>query len=98
MIDRWLRPEEPTPPQPGRAVLRPGDPDWRPRWLAAVRRRMQASPERQIQMGQARVAALATDASLWAELRAAELAYARGEGERFIPGQDAHGDAQRHRG
>lgn len=98
MIDRWVRPEEPAKPQPGHPELRPGEPDWRQRWLAAVRRRMLASPERQIQMGQARVALLAADATLWADLRAAELAYARGEGEWLIPGQDRQDDAHQHRG
>lgn len=37
-------------------------------------------------MRAARVAALASDAALWAEIRSAEAAYARGEGERFVPG------------
>jgi hypothetical protein len=38
-------------------------------------------------MRAARVATLAGDAALWAEIRSAEVAYASGEGERFVPGQ-----------
>jgi hypothetical protein len=71
-------------------MLKPGDPDWRARWLAAVRRRMAADPVRAARMRATRVRALGADAALWAELRAAEGAYARGEGEFFVPGQ---GDA-----
>jgi hypothetical protein len=87
MLDRWVRPEEPAQPRAARPVLRPGDPDWRRRWLAAVRRRMQVSPFGEGCMRAARVATLGGDPALWAEIRSAEAAYARGEGERFVPGQ-----------
>lgn len=87
MIDRWIRRDEPEKPLPAQLVLRPGDPDWRQRWLAAVRRRMQASLRQQPRLHKARMAALAADPTLWSEIRAAELAYTRGEGEFFVPGQ-----------
>jgi hypothetical protein len=95
MLDRWVRPERPAPSQPARPVLRPGDPDWRQRWLAGVRRRMQASLSLQDQMRTARMASLASDPALWAEIQSAEGAYGRGEGETFVPGQRPRDGADR---
>ncbi len=100
MMDRWTQSEQVSQARTTRSSLRPGDPDWRQRWFAAVRRRMLASPERQAQMRQVRLAALAGDASLWAELRAAEAAFRHGDGETFVPAHDVsggpapHGDAR----
>jgi hypothetical protein len=48
---------------------------------------MQVSSQAEGRMRAARVATLAGDPALWAEIRSAEAAYARGEGERFVPGQ-----------
>lgn len=76
--------------------VRPGDPNWRPRWLAAVRRRLRANPERRRELATARAAQLARDATLWAEVRAAEAAYGRGEGERFVPGEPTNPDEPPH--
>ncbi len=87
MLDRWVRPQSPSPSQPARPALRPGDPNWRPRWLAGVRQRLEASLSLQDQMRAARVAVLASDPTLWAEIQSAEAAYSRGEGETFVPGQ-----------
>lgn len=96
MIDRWAQSDQAPQARTTRSKLRPGDADWRQRWFAAVRRRMLATPQQQAQMRQARLGALAGDASVWAELRAGEAAFRRGEGETFVPGgHDAQGPAPR---
>jgi hypothetical protein len=94
MLDRWAVPDGSVKPHPVRPMLRPGDPNWRQRWLAAVRRRMAASPRRLEMMREARLAALASDPALWAEVRASEAAYARGEGESFVPDTGPRGGAR----
>jgi hypothetical protein len=87
MLDRRTAPDGLGKQPPARPVLRPGDANWRARWLAAVRRRMSVDPVHAARMRATRVQALAADPTLWAELRAAEAAFARGEGELFMPGQ-----------
>jgi hypothetical protein len=96
MLDRWTRPGDAAKMQPARALLRPGDPEWRQRWLAAVRRRMAATPQRQARMFQDRLAAMASDAPLWGDIRAAEVAYARGDGEWLTPDEPLAGDRGHH--
>jgi hypothetical protein len=91
MLDPRVAPETTGKQPPTRPVLRPGDPNWRARWLAAVRRRMAADPVHAARMRATRVQALGSDPALWAEVRAAEGAYARGEGESFVPGQSDAG-------
>ena len=57
---------------------------------------MLATPQQLAHLRQARLAALASDASLWAEVRAAEAAFQRGEGETFVPdGRDPQGHPPR---
>jgi hypothetical protein len=87
MQDAWVRPNEAAARGGAAPGPRPGDPNWRQRWLAAVRERLRATPERRRELAAARAAQLARDATLWADVRAAEAAYTRGEGERFVPGE-----------
>ncbi len=97
MLDRWARPGESAKMQPARSLLRPGDPEWRQRWLAAVRHRMAATPQRQARMFEDRLAAMTIDATLWGDLRTAEAAYAHGDGEWLTPEEPLAGDPG-HRG
>lgn len=94
MLDRRIAPDGLGKQVPSRPVLRPGDPNWRARWLAAVRQRMAVDPLRAARMRATRVETLGADPALWAELRAAEASYGRGEGEFFVPGQPGQSQGQ----